>query len=145
MRFGITLLSCLFLSGLLHAQAPQCSGCPNPAASSRLQGHVVCHSDRELTVPISTRKPVAPPGLNEHHMNIDGTVATCLCFARTGRVTDLSILSGPAIMQQSVLDSVKDWTFRPIMRAGRRYGDCGILRLHVVLNDSQVRMTIEKW
>jgi hypothetical protein len=133
MRFGITLLSCLFLSGLLHAQAPQCSGCPNPAASSRLQGHVVCHSDRELTAPISTRKPV------------DGTVATCLCFARTGRVTDLSILSGPAIMQQSVLDSVKDWTFRPIMRAGRRYGDCGILRLHVVLNDSQVRMTIEKW
>ncbi len=57
---------------------------------------------------------VGPPGLNEPHVNIVGTVAACLCFAWTGKVTKVNILSGPAMMQQSVLESVKDWTFRPV-------------------------------
>jgi len=108
------------------------------------RGRTVCLTENELAVHIATRKPVAPPGLNEPHMNIDGIVAVCLCFARTGKVRDMSILSGPAMMQQSVLNSVKDWTFRPVKQSGRRYGGCGTLRLHIILNDSQVRTTIEK-
>jgi hypothetical protein len=76
-------------------------------------------------------------------MNSHGIVVACLCFSRKGKVMDVSILSSPAMMQQSVLDSVKDWTFHPVKEGGRRYGGCGTLRVHVDMNDSQVSTTIE--
>jgi hypothetical protein len=61
-----------------------------------------------------------------------------------GKVTDMSILSSPAMMQQSVLESVKDWIFLPVKQGGRRYGGCGTLRIRVDMIDSQVTTTIEK-
>ncbi|MGD0681187.1 MAG: hypothetical protein ABR990_03970 [Terracidiphilus sp.] len=143
MRFMLVLLPCLFLSALLHAQTPSCSGCAKAEAGPLPQGRSICLSRKELAAHIATSRPVAPPGLNEPHMKIDGTVTACLCFAQTGKVTQVNILSGPAMMQQSVLESIKDWTFRPVNQAGRRYGSCGTLRLHVILNDSHVSTTIE--
>jgi hypothetical protein len=46
-------------------------------------------------------------------MNSNGTVVACLCFDWKGKVTDVNILSGPAMMQQSFMESLKDWSFRP--------------------------------
>jgi hypothetical protein len=106
MRLALALLPELFLSVLLHAQTPQCSGCPNSEAGSSLQVHAPCLSSSEMYSHIATRSPVAPPGLNELHMNSHGIVEACLCFSRRGKVTDLRVLSGPAMMRQSVLDSV---------------------------------------
>jgi hypothetical protein len=143
MRFAFAVLPSLFLSALLHAQNPPCLDCPKSGTDTLQQSHAVCLAENELAAHIATRKPIAPPGLNEPHMNIEGTVKACLCFMRTGEVTQVSILSGPPMMQQSVLESLRNWTFRPVMQAGRRQGGCGTLRLHVVLNDSQVRTTIE--
>jgi hypothetical protein len=77
-------------------------------------------------------------------MNSHGSVAACLCFESTGKVVQVNILSGPAMMQQSVLESLKDWTFRPVKQGGRRFGGCGTLRMRVDMNNSQVRTTIEK-
>ena len=144
MRFLFTLLPCLFLSVLFHAQAPPCSGCPNPTEDPLPQCHAVCLSGSQLAAHIATRKPIAPPGMNEPHMNSHGTMAACLCFSQTGKVTDVSVISGPAMMQQSVVESVKDWTFRPIMGVGRRSGGCGILRIRIDMNESQVSTVIEK-
>jgi hypothetical protein len=76
-------------------------------------------------------------------MKIDGIVAACTCFAETGEVTQISIVSGPAMMQQSVLESLKGWRFRPVSRGGQRYGACGTLRIHVTLKDSRVSAKIE--
>jgi hypothetical protein len=144
MRFALALLPCLFLNVLLHAQTPQCSDCPNSASGSMPQGRSVCLSETELAAHIATHKPIGPPGLREPHMNSHGIIVTCLCFSRKGRVTDIHILSGPAMMQQSTLESMKDWTFRPIMRAGRNYGGCGTLRIRVDMIDSQVTTIIGK-
>ena len=107
MRFAIALLSCLLLSGLLYAQTSSCPVCPSPESGPRPQSHVVCLSAKELIAHIFTRKPVGPPGLNEPHMNSHGIVAACLCFEPTGKVEQVNILSGPAMMQQSVLESVR--------------------------------------
>lgn len=142
MRFAFALIAGLFLNLLLHAQTQLCSACADRESGSLLHAHTLCLSGSETARHIATRKPVAPPGLNEPHMKIDGTVAACLCFAPTGKVSQVNILSGPAMMQQSVLDSLKDWTFRPVRKGGRRYGACGALRLHVVLVDSQVSAAI---
>ncbi|MGB8260334.1 MAG: hypothetical protein WCE75_08280 [Terracidiphilus sp.] len=64
-------------------------------------------------------------------MNVHGVVTACVCFARTGRVSDVGIVSGPPMMQQSVLDSLKDWTFLPVLQAGKRRAGCGPLRIRV--------------
>jgi hypothetical protein len=45
--------------------------------------------------------------------------------------------------QQSVLDSVKSWTFRPVRHNRRLYGGCGIPRLHIILKNGQMSMAIE--
>ena len=107
-------------------------------------GHSACLSGRDTASHIASRKPVAPPGLNEPHMKIDGVVAACVCFAETGKVTHVSIVSGPAMMQQSVLESLKGWRFRPVTREGHRNGACGTLRLHVAVIGSQVTSKIEE-
>lgn len=144
MRFALALLSSLFLSGLVHAQANLCSGCPRPETRPLTQGRAVCLSGGELAARIATSKAIGPPGMNESHMNSHGTVMACLCFNRTGRVTDVGVLSGPAMMQQPVLEFVKDWAFRPIARHGHQYGGCGTLRIRVDMDDSQVKPTIER-
>jgi outer membrane biosynthesis protein TonB len=77
-------------------------------------------------------------------MNSHGTIVICLCFSPKGKVSDMRILSGPAMLQQSVLDSVKDWTFFTVVQGGRRYGGCGTLRIHVDMVNSNVNSTIEE-
>jgi hypothetical protein len=47
-------------------------------------------------------------------------------------------------MQQSVLESLKEWTFSPVREDGKLNGSCGILRIHIDIIDSQVTATIEK-
>jgi hypothetical protein len=90
---------------------------------------------------IDTQKPIAP--LNEPHVRIDGTVKACVCFSRKGKVTQISILSGPAMVQQSVLESLKNWTFRPVKQGRLRYGACGTLGMQVALDDGQMKTAIE--
>ena len=90
---------------------------------------------------IDTQKPVAPP--NEPHVRIHGTVEACVCFSRKGKVTQISILSGPAMAQESVLDSLKDWTFRPVAQGGFRHGACGTLGIQAALDDGQMKMVLE--
>jgi hypothetical protein len=143
MRFTFILLPCLFLNVLLHAQTPPCSGCPNSTAGSLPRGQAICLSEREMSAHIATRKPIGPPGLNEPHMNIKGIVVACLCFSRKGKVSDISILSGPAMMYGPVLESLKEWVFSPVRQGRKVTGGCGTLRIHVHMIDSQVSTTIE--
>jgi outer membrane biosynthesis protein TonB len=56
----------------------------------------------------------------------------------------VSILSGPAMMQQSVLESVKDWTFRPVKQGGRLYDGYGTIRIQVDMVNSKVNTRIEE-
>jgi hypothetical protein len=144
MRLAFALIPCLLLGGLLHAQNTPCSACAKSETGPLPQGLGGCLSVHETASRIASSKPVAAPGQNEPHMNANGTVRACLCFSRTGKVTQASILSGPAMMQQPVLDSLKGWTFRPVEQGGQLYGGCGTLRIHVAMKDSQVRTTIEK-
>lgn len=144
MRIVFALLPGLFLSALLHAQSATCTACTKAETGRLPLSRVACLSQKQLAAHIGSQRPVRPPGLNEPHIQIEGTVVACLCFSRTGEVTQVNIVSGPAMMQQSVLESLKNWTFRPLHRGGRRYGGCGTLRIHVVLKDSQVQTTIEE-
>jgi hypothetical protein len=144
MRLAFALLPCLFLFATLRAQAPPCSACATSKAGLLPQGRAVCLTDKEMVAHIAASKPVAPPGLNEPHMNIRGTVVACVCFSPKGVVTDIRSLSGPAMMQQSVLESLKEWTFYPVNQGGKLNGGCGTLRIHIDMIDSQVTTSIEE-
>jgi hypothetical protein len=143
MRLVFTLAFALLTEFTLNAQQPFCAPCPDSDVHSTLPGHVVCLSNSEMTSHIAVRKPVGTPGLNEPHMSIDGTVVARLRFVPSGKVTDVSIISGPAMAQQPVLESMKDWTFRAVKLGGRRYGGCGILPIRHVLNDRKMKAAIE--
>jgi len=140
MRFALLVLSALLPSALLQAQSPSCSPCQAIEKGSSPRSHAVCLSGTEMASRIDTQKPVAP--LNETHVRIHGTVVACVCFSSKGKVTQISILSGPAMVQQSVLDSLKDWTFRPVTQGGFRHGACGTLGIQVALDDGQMKTII---
>ncbi|MGD0547343.1 MAG: hypothetical protein ABR991_05885 [Terracidiphilus sp.] len=144
MRIAFVLFSCLFTSTLLCAQNSSCSGCPVAEFDPSHHHRAVCLTEKELAAQIATRKPIGPPGLNEPHMNSHGVAVVCLCFSSTGNVKDLRILSGPAMMQQSVIDSMKNWTFRPVRKGERLFGGCGTLRIQIDMNNSQVNSAIEE-
>ena len=97
MRLATALAFALSMGFTLSAQQPGCAPCLDSAAHSVLPGHVVCLSSSEMASHIAIRKPVGPPGLNEPRMRIDGVVVACLRFAPSGKVTDVSIVSGPAM------------------------------------------------
>jgi hypothetical protein len=95
MRLVLTLAFALLTGFALNAQQPRCAPCPDSDVHSILPGRAVCLSNSEMASPVAVRKPIESPGLNEPHMDIDGTVAMCLRFAPSGRVTDAKIISGP--------------------------------------------------
>lgn len=48
-----------------------------------------------------------------------GTVVLQATISRTGTIENLHVVSGPALLQQTALDAVKRWRYRPYMLNGR--------------------------
>ena len=143
MCFVAILFSGLLVGALLHAQTPECAVCPGFKIGPSAARKVTCLSDAEMAAHTATRKPVIQTGLNEPRLSLHGTVAACLCFSRGGKVTRIDILSGHAMLQEFVLESLKKWTFVPVSKGGKNYGGCGRLRVHVEMDDGATSSTLE--
>ncbi len=50
---------------------------------------------------------------------ISGTVVLKATISKTGSIRDLSVISGPPMLQQAALDAVKTWRYRPFRLNGR--------------------------
>jgi protein TonB len=48
-------------------------------------------------------------------MHIQGTVILAATIAKDGAIANLRVLSGPAVLQQSALDAVSQWRYRPYL------------------------------
>jgi protein TonB len=46
---------------------------------------------------------------------VSGTVVLHAVISTTGSVKDLRVVSGPALLQQSAIDAVKSWKYRPYL------------------------------
>jgi protein TonB len=46
---------------------------------------------------------------------VQGTVVLQAKISKTGSIEDLRVVSGPAMLQQSALDAVKSWRYRPYL------------------------------
>ncbi len=49
---------------------------------------------------------------------IEGTVQLMATFGPDGRVTDATVVGGPAALASAAVDAVKQWTFAPVMQNG---------------------------
>lgn len=77
-----------------------------------------------LTVPagemaghvISKKTPVYP--IEAKKERIEGTVKLNAVISRQGNVEELNVISGPNELQQSSLDAVREWTYKPYLVNG---------------------------
>jgi protein TonB len=60
--------------------------------------------------------PLYPPEAKA--AGVQGTVALKATIGKDGHVTNLSVVSGPAMLQQSAMDAVKQWVYRPYLVNG---------------------------
>jgi hypothetical protein len=135
----LPIICVLFFSALLQAQTPPCPVCP-PVPGRATS---VCLSASQMAARIAIRRPIPPPGLNEPSLHIRGTVSACLCFDRRGKPSRIQILSGPPMLQSSVVQSLRHWTFTPVREGGRASGACGPLRIRLDVANGAVTYAIE--
>lgn len=60
--------------------------------------------------------PVYPPIAKA--ARVQGTVVLELRIGSTGKLESLKVVSGPAMLQQAAIDSMKQWTFHPFEKDG---------------------------
>jgi TonB family protein len=61
--------------------------------------------------------PQYPPDAKK--ARIQGTVTLKAIIGEQGTVENLSVVSGPAALQQSSLDAVRQWTYKPFVVDGK--------------------------
>jgi TonB family protein len=61
--------------------------------------------------------PKYPPDAKK--AGIQGTVVLEAVIGKTGNIENLKVVSGPAELQQSSLDAVRQWTYKPVLWKGQ--------------------------
>lgn len=49
---------------------------------------------------------------------LSGTVVLSAKISKTGAIEDLSVISGPAMLQGAAIDAVKQWRYKPYLLNG---------------------------
>ena len=52
-------------------------------------------------------------------MRLEGTVVLAATISRTGTIENLRVTSGPALLQQTALEAVRTWRYRPYLLDGQ--------------------------
>jgi bla regulator protein blaR1 len=60
--------------------------------------------------------PTYPPAAKK--AKIQGTVVLSAVIGKDGNIENLRVLSGPSELQQSALDAVRQWTYKPYLLNG---------------------------
>jgi TonB family protein len=61
--------------------------------------------------------PVYPPIAKA--ARVQGTVSLQALIGKDGQVSELHVISGPAMLQQAAMDAVKQWVYRPYLLNGK--------------------------
>jgi len=62
---------------------------------------------------IQKTQPVYPPIAKA--ARVSGTVILQATISKAGTITNLRVVTGPAMLQQSAMDAVKSWRYRPYL------------------------------
>jgi TonB family protein len=77
--------------------------------------------------------PVYPPIAKVAH--IQGTVVFQIRVGISGQIESMKVVSGPAMLQQAAIDSLKQWTFHPFERDGAPIAVTGQVPIAFNLSD----------
>jgi protein TonB len=58
-------------------------------------------------------QPIYPPIAKA--ARVQGVVVLQATISKTGSITDLHVVSGPAMLQSAALDAVKSWRYKPYL------------------------------
>ena len=73
--------------------------------------------DVKSAVLVSKVAPVYPPLAKNQH--ISGNVIVDALIDASGRVSTMKVISGPALLQQSAMDALRQWKYQPAMLDGK--------------------------
>jgi TonB family protein len=90
------------------------AGAENKSSSPKAP-HTVSAEEMQKYV-LTKVNPVYPREAKE--AGITGTVVLDAVINKTGEVENLKVVSGPRELQQSALDAVRQWTYKPVMVDG---------------------------
>ena len=119
----MTLVAASAVLGLgISASAMAIAMHVNPAAAS--QNDTAAQAPKQLSVSakimsgnlLNKAVPVYPPDAKK--AKIEGAVVLSAIISRDGNVEKLRVLSGPRLLQQSALDAVRQWKYKPYLLNG---------------------------
>ena len=139
MRYFFLFLLVFVSFSRLAAQSDADSACSGEFLSTH--GSFLSLKESEMVRRIVKQAPIQAPLMDRIWAH--GIETLCVCFNRKGKVLDIQVLSGPVMMRQAVLDSLKGWTFQPVQRAEGASGGCGALRVHIDVEDGVARSSVE--
>jgi protein TonB len=97
----------------MHANAASAGG--NSSASKAPKQLTV--SSKVMSGNLLTKAvPVYPPAAKK--AKIQGTVVLSVVIGDDGNVKDIQVVSGPNELQQSSIDAVRQWTYKPYLLNG---------------------------
>ena len=94
-----------------HTQPPPVVVHPEPKAPIRVSSTLALGNLIRKVIP--TYPPLAKA------MRTQGTVVLAATIAKDGAIANLRVLSGPTVLQQSALDAVSQWRYRPYLLNGQ--------------------------
>jgi protein TonB len=83
---------------------------PKPKGPARISGGVIAGTILEKT------QPIYPPIAKAAH--VQGSVVLHAIIGKNGTIQNLTVISGPAMLQSAALDAVKQWRYKPYVLNG---------------------------
>jgi TonB family protein len=97
----------------MHVNAAPASADSNATKTPRQLSVPAAVMSRNLT---NKAVPIYPPAAKK--ARIQGTVVLGAVIGKDGNIKSLRVLSGPSELQQSALDAVRQWTYKPYLLNG---------------------------
>ncbi len=98
------------MNGMMEAQKKAAK--PAPPAIPEAHGGGKAQAYVPRLTPVKQSEPVRPEGMQ-------GAVEVLITLDPKGNVADAEALGGPEGLRKPAVDTVKQWTFRPVMRDGQ--------------------------
>jgi len=76
------------------------------------------HVPSAIAAGLLLRKIIPPYPPIAKAMHVEGTVVLAATISKDGRIVNLHVVSGPAVLQQAALDAVSSWRYRPYLLNG---------------------------
>lgn len=93
------------------------AGEPQTGAPEVKNGKVVLSSGQAVGNLVSKVAPVYPAEAKA--AGVDGTVRLNALISKNGYIENLRVLSGPAMLQKSAMDAVRQWVYKPYLLNGQ--------------------------